>query len=77
MRGLYHKHLKNQYLWLIIAKGVFVYSRLTKGSDTVGHPPNAENSASHMLSLKAQKSRESNAVTVAVLRRNGMTNSNS
>ena len=74
MRGLYHKHLKNQYLWLIIAKGVFVYSRLTKGSDTVGHPPNAKNSASHMLSLKVQKSQESNAITVAVSRENRMTN---
>jgi hypothetical protein len=48
---------------------------LTKRPDTVGHPPQTDNSASHMLSLKAQKSRESNAVTVAVSRGNRMTNS--
>jgi hypothetical protein len=42
--------------------------------DTVGHPPNAENSASHMLSLKTQKSQESNAITVALSRGNRMTN---
>jgi len=46
-----------------------------KHPDTVGHPLNAENSASHMLSLKAQKSQESNAITVAVSRGNRMTNS--
>jgi len=37
--------------------------------------PKCRNCASHMLSLKAQKSRESNAVTVAVSRGNRMTNS--
>jgi len=46
----------------------------TKWADTVGHPPNAKNSASHMLSLKVQKSQESNAITVAVSRENRMTN---
>jgi hypothetical protein len=34
-----------------------------------------QHSASHMLSLKAQKSRESNAVTVAVWHEKRMTNS--
>src|SRR4029453_5440004 len=47
----------------------------TKGRDTVGQPPNAENDASHLLSLQAQKSRESNAVTAAVVCGNRMTNS--
>ena len=47
---------------------------LTNPPDTVGHPPNAENSASHMLSLKAQKPQGSNAITVAVSRENRMTN---
>jgi hypothetical protein len=46
-----------------------------KRADTVGQPPNVENHASDMPSLKAPKSLESNAVTAAVSRGNRMTNS--
>jgi hypothetical protein len=48
---------------------------IRKRPDTVGHPPNAQNHASDMPSLKAQKSLESNAVTAAVSPGNRMTNS--
>jgi H+/Cl- antiporter ClcA len=43
--------------------------------DTVGQPPNTQNHASHLSSLKAQKPLESNAVTAAVSRGKRMTNS--
>jgi hypothetical protein len=64
----------------LIYIAIFTDSIRTQGSlenrgDTVGQPPNAENDASHLLSLQAQKSRESNAVTAAVVCGNRMTNS--
>jgi hypothetical protein len=46
-----------------------------KRSDTVGEPPNAENYASHMPSLKAQEQGESEVATAALSRGDRFANS--
>jgi hypothetical protein len=60
---------------VIVTDRVYKQRGLNNGGDTVGQPPNAENRASNVPALRAQKPLESNAVIAAMLHGKRMTNS--